>query len=85
MKAFHRCRWSAATIFLAALAVTAVATAAPAARLGTVTVVASGLDNPRGLTFLSDGSLLVAEAGHGGDVCVADSAAPSGKHCIGTT
>lgn len=85
MKAFHRCRWSAAAILLAALAATAVATAAPGVKQATVTVVASGLDNPRGLTFLSDGSLLVAEAGHGGDVCVADPAAPSGKHCIGTS
>jgi hypothetical protein len=47
--------------------------------------VAGGLDNPRGLTFLPDGSLLVAEAGHGGDVCVAYPAAPSGKDCIGTS
>ena len=29
-------------------------------------VIASGLDNPRGLTFLADGALYVAEAGEGG-------------------
>jgi len=32
-----------------------------------VTVVASGLDGPRGLTFGPDGALYVAEAGRGGD------------------
>jgi hypothetical protein len=31
------------------------------------TVVMSGLDNPRGLTFGKDGALYVAEAGRGGD------------------
>lgn len=31
-----------------------------------VDVVMSGLDNPRGLAFAADGSLYVAEAGHGG-------------------
>ena len=30
------------------------------------TVVAAGLDNPRGLTFGADGTLYVAEAGRGG-------------------
>ncbi|MEV8212511.1 ScyD/ScyE family protein [Leifsonia sp. NPDC077715] len=33
---------------------------------GTVQVVVSGLDNPRGLTFGTGGQLLIAEAGHGG-------------------
>jgi sugar lactone lactonase YvrE len=32
-----------------------------------VTVVMSGLDNPRGLAFAPDGALYVAEAGRGGD------------------
>jgi hypothetical protein len=32
-----------------------------------VTTVATGLDNPRGLDFSSDGSLYVAESGRGGD------------------
>ena len=36
----------------------------------TVTPVASGLDNPRGVAFLPNGTLVVAEAGHGGDVCL---------------
>ena len=38
-------------------------------------VVASGLNNPRGLNFSADGSLYVAEAGKGGDgPCVDDPA-----------
>jgi hypothetical protein len=45
----------------------------------TVTPVASGLDNPRGLAVTTNGDLYVAEGGHGGDVC-----APV-MHCIGTT
>lgn len=37
-----------------------------AAALGTPTIVASGLTNPRGLTFGPDGAIYVAEAGTGG-------------------
>ena len=48
----------------------------------TVTQVASGLDNPRGVAFLPNGELVVAEAGHGGDVCLgAGGALP----CFGTS
>lgn len=51
-----------------AIAVTLGALLTPAASAtdGAVTVVASGLNNPRGLAFASDGSLYVAEAGSGG-------------------
>ncbi len=45
----------------------------------TVTPVTSGLDSPRGLAFLRDGRLAVAEAGHGGDVCLGD------MGCVGLT
>jgi hypothetical protein len=38
----------------------------------TVTPVASGLDNPRGVAVLPNGTLVVAEAGHGGDVCLGE-------------
>jgi hypothetical protein len=39
----------------------------------TVTTVASGLDNPRALSFAPDGDLYVAEAGHGSE--------PAGSFC----
>jgi hypothetical protein len=41
-------------------------------RSASVTVVASGLDGPRGLTFGPDGALYVAEAGRGGDTSTVD-------------
>ena len=46
------------------------ATTAGAAPKATVTTVASGFDNPRGLAFGEDGQLYVAEAGKGGPKCV---------------
>jgi hypothetical protein len=49
----------------------------------TVTTVASGLDNPRGLAFGPDGNLYVAEAGHGGPECV--SGGEEGEACFGFT
>jgi len=46
-------------------------------------VVATGLDNPRGLAFAPDGSLYVAEAGRGGDgPCVQGA---EGAVCYGPT
>ena len=46
------------------------------------TVVASGLDNPRGLAFAPNGALYVAEAGRGGDeFCISG---PDGEEsCLG--
>ncbi|MDT0612712.1 ScyD/ScyE family protein [Streptomyces lancefieldiae] len=44
-----------------------------------LTVVASGLKNPRGITAQSDGSLLVAESGEGLPGCAA------GTRCLGAT
>lgn len=62
----------------AALSPAAQATAEAA---GTVTVVAENLDNPRGLAFGPHGELYIAEAGHGGDVCLGDG--PEGPQCAG--
>ena len=56
-----------ATVSAVVLALGVVATGAAAA---TVVPVTSGLDSPRGLAFLPNGTLAVAEAGHGGDVCL---------------
>jgi hypothetical protein len=48
-------------------------------------VVASGLANPRGLTFGPDGALWVAEAGSGGSgACIAAPGGP-GQVCLGAT
>ena len=53
----------------------------PAAATGTVTVVASGLDSPRGIAFF-EGRMLVAEAGHGGLTCFGPADHPA---CPGDT
>jgi hypothetical protein len=47
-----------------------VPTPASASVAGTPTLVAGGLDSPRGVEFLK-GKLMVAEAGHGGKNCIA--------------
>ena len=50
---------------------------------GKIVVVASGLNNPRGLDFGPSGLLYVAEAGTGGATCV--DAGPEGRACFGLT
>ena len=50
---------------------------------GTVTVVARNLDNPRGLAFGPHGELYIAEAGHGGSLCLGNG--PEGPQCAGLT
>lgn len=65
-------------MFVCLVSVVAVAGAGAA----TVTPVASGLDNPRGVAFLPNGTLAVAEAGHGGDVCFGTGGTPP---CLGTS
>jgi hypothetical protein len=49
-----------------------------------VTVLASGLDNPRALAVTSSGALYVVEAGHGGAECTAGTAT-SAPWCLGFT
>jgi hypothetical protein len=57
-------------VVLAALAATIAAVGASSAGALTITPVASGLDNPRGMAFGPNGALYVAEAGQGGtDFC----------------
>ena len=51
--------------------------------LETATVIATGLDNPRGLAFGPDGALYVAEAGSGGAGPCAEG--PEGLRCYGAT
>ncbi len=67
------------------LAVPLVGSVAPAlaSSPATVTIVASGLNNPRGLSFGPDGALYVAEAGSGGPDCV--SGGEQGQICVGMT
>jgi sugar lactone lactonase YvrE len=57
--------------------------AAPVAPKPTITTVASGFDNPRGLAFGKDDKLYVAEAGTGGPKCVEGGEA--GPICPGLT
>jgi hypothetical protein len=65
----------------AALLITLLTPAVASAHQGGVTTLATGLDNPRGLTFTPDGSLYVAEAGKGGaGPCFAG---PEGNVCFG--
>jgi hypothetical protein len=70
---------------VAAVAVAAAAGAAPAsAGSGEPTVIASGLDSPRGLTVVHGDTVLVTEAGHGGDgPCIMGSA--GAQVCLGQT
>ena len=55
----------AAVVFMAV----GVLVPSPAAAAGTPTLVAAGLDSPRGVEFLKS-KLMVAEAGHGGKNCI---------------
>jgi hypothetical protein len=65
---------------VAAVAALILATESAATRSGwTVSPVATGLDSPRGIAVAPDGTVYVAESGHGGDVC-----SPATR-CIGTT
>jgi len=75
--------------FAAALSIAIVLAIAPlVAQTPTMLVVATGLDNPRGITFGPDGALYVAEAGRGGTspLCLPDTAPPfPPTRCLGPT
>ena len=67
----HGLRLSAA---LATLACAALLASAPLDALATLEIIASGLNNPRGLNFGPEGGLYVAEAGNGGSgPCIVNS------------
>jgi hypothetical protein len=67
-----------------AMAATAVVSAAPVSAQPQIEVVASGLDNPRHVTFSPTGALYVVEAGSGGaGPCVGGH--PLGTFCLGFT
>src|SRR5690349_16690468 len=81
-----RVRTRLAALSAAGLVAGLVAIAPPAtAAAPTVTVVRSGLDNPRDVTWWK-GHLYVAEAGHGGTECPAGLMGPDGAPlCFGFT
>jgi hypothetical protein len=74
-------------VALALAALAALGGSASSARAGSssvhVSVVVSGLDNPRDLAFGPGGLLYLAEAGHGGSQCIAGG--PEGDTCAGLT
>jgi len=77
-------KWWVVATLAAGIALTAGLQNGAAARSAwSVTPLASGLDSPRGLALTPSGTLLVAEGGHGGDVCYP--AGALGRLCIGTT
>lgn len=55
------------THFLAAVSMASMLAASALAQAGNWTVIASGLNNPRGLDFAPNGALFIAEAGMGGN------------------
>ncbi|MFQ5340500.1 MAG: ScyD/ScyE family protein [Anaerolineae bacterium] len=77
---------TAATVLLGILALVFVPIAA-ADDSPSVTVIAGGLDNPRGLAFGSDGALYVVEAGRGDPGCAEEDRVdgPFGPACYGPT
>ena len=67
MRRIIGCGLVAAAALGCSAATSAARASAPAPK---VSVLARGLDNPRGLAFLRDGRLAVAEAGHAGSLCL---------------
>ncbi|ACZ00002.1 ScyD/ScyE family protein [Thermomonospora curvata] len=77
-----RMPWSVACLAAASgVALALIPGAAARAQAPALEVIAEGLNNPRGVTLLQDGTILVAEAGTGGkDMCVGTGA---GRRCLG--
>ncbi len=70
-------------VLLLLVGLSTLAGASPASSADDFEVIATGLDNPRGLVFGPDGALYVAEAGEGGDgACIPT---PEGISCFGTS
>jgi hypothetical protein len=67
---------------LAAAAATVCLAAAASAQAATVETVATGLDNPRGVSIAPDGSVYVANAGRGGPKCQGKG---EQRQCLGPT
>ena len=84
MKRFRRPRLIGAAALTAALCASWV-TSSPALAHSNVTVLASGLDNPRDLAFTPSGKLYVAQAGHGGSECIPSPDPGMGSTCVGFT
>ena len=77
--------WTLAILILAALP-GAIPHAHAQTDAAPLSVAAAGLVNPRGFAFTSEGQLVVAEAGVGGDVAATDDVpAPTGPYSGGTT
>ncbi len=76
-------RFGVGVILFAFLALVFLLAAGPTAADTSWQTIASGLDNPRGITAGPDGELYVAEAGRGGDGPCA--AGPEGEVCFGMT
>jgi hypothetical protein len=79
-------RWLlACALAIAAVSMLAVSASSVAARPHAhMTVIASGLDNPRDLAFGPGGRLFLAEAGHGGSRCI-PGGPEGGDTCFGFT
>jgi hypothetical protein len=69
---------------LLAFALLAALLPSPAAATGSVTLVASGLDSPRGVAFIGSRAV-VAEAGHGSDNPADCVGVPPQQFCVGNT